>query len=197
MKQSKSIVLACIVTLGVIAIPANAGLFQFQFQPVPANLYNLDHHKYYAWKIHFSPPSGETIIGASLFFDDIRNWDDNANILYVSLLNGNDLTTALTMGTDNQGGGDNTLGFSGAVSLETYSLSTTAKDITYNFDSSEIATLNTYALADSNFGIGFDPDCHYWNDGITLTVTTTPVPGAVLLGILGLGVAGVKLRKHA
>ncbi len=26
---------------------------------------------------------------------------------------------------------------------------------------------------------------------------TTPVPGAVLLGLLGLGVAGVKLRKHA
>jgi len=27
--------------------------------------------------------------------------------------------------------------------------------------------------------------------------TVVPVPGAVLLGILGLGVAGVKLRKHA
>ena len=30
-----------------------------------------------------------------------------------------------------------------------------------------------------------------------LTVTAVPVPGAVLLGLLGLSVAGIKLRKHA
>jgi hypothetical protein len=33
--------------------------------------------------------------------------------------------------------------------------------------------------------------------GATFTATMVPVPGAVLLGILGLGAAGVKLRKFA
>ncbi len=36
-----------------------------------------------------------------------------------------------------------------------------------------------------------------WGDPISLSVAKVPVPGAVLLGILGLSVAGVKLRKFA
>jgi len=39
----------------------------------------------------------------------------------------------------------------------------------------------------------FDEDCYRRQDQLYLT----PVPGAVLLGILGLGVAGLKLRKFA
>ena len=38
------------------------------------------------------------------------------------------------------------------------------------------------------------------NDGVhydNLTFNPVPVPGAVLLGIVGLGVVGIKLRKHA
>ena len=42
-----------------------------------------------------------------------------------------------------------------------------------------------------------------WSNGVPdyialdLGINVVPVPGAVLLGILGLSVAGVKLRKHA
>jgi hypothetical protein len=36
----------------------------------------------------------------------------------------------------------------------------------------------------------------YYTSG-TMTADIVPIPGAVLLGILGLGVAGLKLRKHA
>ena len=90
MKKSKSIVLACMVTVGVIAVSANADVYTFQ--PVPADLFDLEHSKYYTWKIDsgdFSLPSGETIIDASLFFDDIRNYDSSDNKLFVSLLDGN------------------------------------------------------------------------------------------------------------
>lgn len=197
MKRSKSIVLACMVAVGVIVTTAKADL-----QPSPANLDNLPHGRYYTWEIDsadFSVPSGETITGASLFFDDIRNWANSDNKLFVSLLDGSDLVNGTHKYADTISGHyDNNQEWNGYLSLVTYTLPNTPADITYVFDDTEIDWLNNY-ISDGNFGIGFDPDCHFFNEGITLTIETAPVPipGAVLLGMLGLSVAGLKLRKHA
>jgi len=55
-------------------------------------------------------------------------------------------------------------------------------------------------LQDGFIGIGFDPDCHYYNDGIKLEVTTrketggTPGPAAVLPFAFGLA-ANLKRRR--
>ena len=38
---------------------------------------------------------------------------------------------------------------------------------------------------------------NYYEPEIDAVAGVVPVPGAVLLGMLGLSVAGVKLRKHA
>ena len=195
--MKKPFVLACIVAAGVITASANADVYTFQ--PNPIDLYDLEHGKYYAWKIDFSLPDGGTIDSASLFFDNIRNWNDDDNVLYVSLLDGNWLWDGLWAFSDYQSGGDNTLDFGGAVSLAKYeNLGTAATDITYDFTSSEIDTLNSYVLYDGNFGISFDPDCHFYNDGVTLTIETThlPVPGAVLLGSIGLSCSGWLLRRR-
>jgi len=59
-------------------------------------------------------------------------------------------------------------------------------------------------LSDGNFGFGIDPDCHYYNSGIQFTITTkpnsvpaVPVPGAVLLGALGLGLVGFVKKRFS
>jgi len=82
-----------------------------------------------------------------------------------------------------------------------------AKNITYYFTSAEVTKLNEYFNAtDNTFGIGFDPDCHYFNDGIYLTLVTqkvndqgvshTPEPATLLLFGSGLvALAGIG-RKH-
>ena len=49
------------------------------------------------------------------------------------------------------------------------------EDFTYNLTGSQIETLTSY-LADGNFGMGFDPNCHYYDGRITLTVITAPIP---------------------
>ena len=105
-----------LILLAVSFYPAGATVFEFQ--PNSNDLYDLDHHYYYTWGINFTFPAGETIEEAVLDFDDIRNWDDNPNVLYVHLLNS--ATPGVTWGWDNQGGGDNFLGQ--GIELFTWSL---------------------------------------------------------------------------
>jgi len=52
---------------------------------------------------------------------------------------------------------------------------------------------------DGNWGIGIDPDCHFYNSGVTLTITTraVPAPGAAILGMIGLGSVWYVRRRQA
>lgn len=44
----------------------------------------------------------------------------------------------------------------------------------YTFTQSQLAALETYYRNGNNFALGFDPDCHLYNDGITLNLTVSP-----------------------
>lgn len=65
----------------------------------------------------------------------------------------------------------------------------TRKTMVYNFSGSDLALLNSYVTSGGDFGLGFDPDCHYVNTGVRLSLTTVPEAGALLLfgtGLIGL-----------
>ena len=121
--------------------------------------------------------------------------------------------------SDNQGGGDNFLNadWDPAAAVNTTGIDRTkigtysdrdgdngaapgglAETITFNFSAEMLTALQTYIENGNNFGLGFDPDCHYWNDGVTLTITTARVPeGGMTLILLGAGLAalaGVRRR---
>ena len=144
------------------------------------DLGDLDHGYAYKWGIDWSLPDGETIVGASLFFNDIRDWAWEENDLYVDLLPW--AREGVRSYRDYQASGDF---FSGrGISLIHYEdLPNYAQDLTYNFVDSDLAALMAYS-ADGNFGIGFDPDCHFYNNGISLNIetATTPVPAQVFTG---------------
>jgi len=50
------------------------------------NQFDLDHHRAYTWRIDGFNLAGKTITGAKLTFTNISNWDRNANMLFVHLL---------------------------------------------------------------------------------------------------------------
>jgi PEP-CTERM motif len=77
-----------------------------------------------------------------------------------------------------------------------------AEDFQYYLTSGQIALLIQY-LSDGKFGIGFDPNCHYDDTGMTFTIVTAkipqvPEPATMLLlglGLVGLAGARRKIQK--
>jgi hypothetical protein len=76
---------------------------------------------------------------------------------------------------------------------------TTARDVSYTFTNVTQPALMSFfntAIDDGNFGLGFDPDCHYWGSKIKLTLITQPVPEPSTFLLLGAGLAGVGLLRR-
>jgi hypothetical protein len=165
----------------VVSVSSMVGAAEYNFQPERADLWDLDHYDFYSWGVEWDIPEGETIIGASLLFEDLYNWTQEDHDLYVHLL---DYVEPGAHRHDEAGGqtGD---AFEGQGILlnhwedELPCGSTNAEDITYAFDETEVDYLFNYIANDGNFGFGFDPDCHFYNNGITLTIETAAIPSTV------------------
>ncbi len=183
----KTIVISSVVLVLAMVGMANAGLYEFQ--PYPADLYDLDHYKSYTWGIDFTVPPGEQIVEAFLMFNNIYDWTvEEGDHLYIHLLD--NPQSGVWVHHDGQGGGDQ---FSGqGVLVDDWSDpaggSSSASPLVYQFSTvpgSQSGTtllddLRAYAMTTeagkANFGFGIDPDCHYYNCGIKLVIETAAYP---------------------
>jgi len=170
----------------------------FTFAPNPADLYDLEHSRAYTWGINWNSLS-YPITSAYLTFTNIQNWanyEDPTDILYMSLLD--DAPVGVTSFYDGNSIGDY-FSDKGGILIDTWTDlddNTTSDNLIFNFSAARIADLNNLA-SDGLFGLGIDPDCHYWNDGVQLTINADiPEPTTILL--FGLGTIGMALyrKKH-
>lgn len=171
----------CILTF---AGAAQAALLSYEFQPTPVDLYDLDHADAYRWGLNWAPPDGTVVVSAKLEIENLKNWTVEPNILYIHLLD--IVPTGVTRQYDNRPGD----WFEGqGVLLTTFtdtrtSNSQPAVDWSYDFSAQDLVVLNSY-VADGTFGLGFDPDCHYYNDGVKLTLLVDHTPEPAMLALLG------------
>jgi len=162
---------------------------------------------YYEWGLSWGLPAGQTIVDATLTYSDIKLISGNAtDYLYSSLLNS--APKGLTTYNDPQLDTPSPTG-AGVLLLGTATfkgVGSSYNSLSYDFANitGALAALNT-DVADGEFGIGIDPDCHYTDNGICLTITTTDngkphttVPDAastaMLLGLAFVGL-GIFRRK--
>lgn len=193
MKQSIiarfSIVAAAVVFLGLSQ--ARAALAPLTFSPNPADLGDLDHHLVYSWKIDNINLSNVSISSATITFKNISNWDSTDNMLFCWLMD-----TATHSGVSTIQDVDSSqspvtdivdaflspnslvLNSTSKIKLFQQSFGTTGHDFTYTFNAQQLAALTSYINNGGDVAFGFDPDCHFYNDGIVFTINVVPVPEA-------------------
>jgi hypothetical protein len=70
---------------------------------------------------------------------------------------------------------------------------------TYTLSAADLAKLTTYITSSGDFAFGFNADCHYFDNGVTMQMTFAPTavpePGSILLfGTVAILVAG-RMRR--
>lgn len=181
---------ALLAFLFLAAVTSHAAVYTYQ--PTPANMSDFDHYAAYTWGLEWENPN-EKIIGAELTFKNIYDWRVEEDFLYIHLMDLTNPDLGVTRYDDN-GDGDYFDGQGELIGVYSDPFGGgPGVDVTFSFTDAQLASLNNFA-SDGYYEFGFDPDCHYFNEGVELTLTTA-VPEPTTMMLLGLGIVGLGLRR--
>jgi hypothetical protein len=186
--------LAVAAVVALLSAAVSADMIDYSYHPTPSDLYELTHQNAYKWNFVLGLGADEEIVSAQLVLHGISDWTNESNVLYIHLLDaspGDPL--GVTVYWDNENPTDYFAGQ--GIELVTYhDLPPYSQTLTHTFTAAQIATLNAYA-ADDIIGLGFDPDCHFYNCGIELKLTTVPEPACIVL-MVAAGVPALLRRRR-
>jgi hypothetical protein len=199
------------LALFILALPGIVPAAILTFSPNPSDLGDLDHDTVWTWRIDNVDLGGHAVTSASITLAGIYNWQDETNRLFMHLLDTvpnagtahrSDLTSGISDYFLNPSTSFAPLPGTSNVLLVAPSFpggSANKTDYTYVFTQDQLVTLQAFIANNGNLAFGFDPDCHYYNSGISFQIATVqnPEPAtSILVGVcllLGLPV----LRRMA
>jgi hypothetical protein len=186
-----------VLVLGILFMAcAGAKGSIYSIVPDSGDLKYLKQNYNYTWGIDRPWSTSEEAVSATISFSKIYNKDKSPNVLYIYLLD--KTKEGVNSGKDTKGG--DYFGTQDATMVITcIKLSDQAQDLSYRLTPEQVKILNTYA-SDGKFGLGFDPDCHFYNSGVKLDIVTgspvVPVPEPQTLVLLSLG-SVVWIKRYA
>ncbi|HOP08146.1 MAG TPA: PEP-CTERM sorting domain-containing protein [candidate division Zixibacteria bacterium] len=187
--------LFAVAALAILALSASAGVYVYN--PDPVDLNGLDHHEYYQWGLSWDQ-TDETVYDVVLTFDNIRNWQLEDNRLFIHLLD--EVPLGLNIGWDNEDGlidyfeGQGVLIDAWQDTLST-GWDSPGQTLTYSLRDLGLLDIFLEYASSGTYGFAFDPDCHFFNDGVSVTIITD-VPEPVTIALFSLGLVGVGYGVH-
>jgi hypothetical protein len=217
-----------VIALGTLAVTVKAGSYSFQpSDPDLADLDH--HNAYYwgisSSTLQNDVLAGNVITSARLTIFNIWDWRAENDILYINLLDdtkkpssGNVTTITNENSNDNVANGNwfapasRSNRYQGSTALTSWTDPvgghSTNFNFVYDFTATQLSLLGNYIVdptynysngAGNMFGLGFDPECHYYNQGVCLQITTAPphVPDeATTLWMIGGSLAALGLMRY-
>jgi|GEM_PF-3434986 len=193
-----SLIFVLAVSLG--GPQAQGNTYTFTSQP---QYFYLAHDKYYAWGIEWNGPDlglpeGEIIEEATFKISNINDFSADFDVLHIWLVDQLPQISwtsvnwpGVSIGQDRRRSYSDAFANSGGVHLMDYTDSHWwwFEDLEVDLP---VDTLQDYISNDGMFGLALDPDCYYYQQGLSLIITTCPVPplpnSAIPEPLTGLGV---------